>query len=204
METKDRILGAAFELFFRFGIKSVTMDDIAKHLSISKKTIYQFFRDKDEIVHTLMQQKIAEDIKEFTEIKNNTANVVEEVFHFLRLMQDIFGKINPNIFYDLQKYHPSSWQLFIEFKENFLLKMVESSLEKGKLDGLVRLDLNTKILARLRIEEIELGLNPRSFPSDKFRLIDVQLGLTEHFLYGVCTLKGHKLINRYKHIVEEE
>lgn len=204
MEPKDRIQQAAFELFFRYGIRSVTMDDIAKHLSMSKKTIYHFFRDKKEIVHKLMLDALAKDKKEFTELSRNAANVVEEVFLMMKKMHDIFSQINPNIFYDLRKYHPETWALFDHFRNDFVMRMVEEALERGKKDGLVRPDINSAILARLRGEQIEMGFNPALFPPDQFRILDVQLALTEHFLYGICTLKGHRLINKYRQIADEE
>ncbi len=180
------------------------MDDIAKELGMSKKTIYQFYQDKDEVVHTLMQEKLKEDERDFRCAADRSSNVVEEVFSHMKLMSTIFGKINPNIFYDLQRFHPKSWQLFLEFKENFICKMVETALENGKTQGLVRPDLNIKILARVRLQQLEMGFDPRIFPPDKFKLLDVQLSMIEHFLYGICTLKGHKLINKYKQVVEEE
>jgi TetR/AcrR family transcriptional regulator, cholesterol catabolism regulator len=204
METKDRIIQGAIELFFRFGIKSITMDDIAKHLSMSKKTIYQFFRDKDEIVHTMFALELEKDQREFQEIADKAGNVVEEVFMFMKKMHQIFGSINPSIFYDLQKYHPQTWALFRTFREECAEIMITKSLEKGKLDGLVRKDINIPLLSRLRMEELEMGLNVQIFPADKFKMLDVQLAIAEHFLYGICTLKGHKLINKYKHITEEE
>ncbi|CAN5287062.1 TetR/AcrR family transcriptional regulator [soil metagenome] len=204
MDNKERILAAAFELFFKYGIKSVTMDDIAKHLSMSKKTIYLTFRDKDEVVHTLLQNSLLKDECDFKDIAEKTENVVAEVFEMMKKMTEIFNTINPNIFYDLRKYHPKSWQLFNDFKSGFILSMVESSLEKGKQDGLVRPDVNSRIMGRLRGEEIEMGFNPLIFPPDKFKVLEVQIALVEHFLYGICTLKGHKLINKYKQIVEED
>ena len=75
METKDRIVKGAEELFFKYGIKSVTMDDIAKHLAVSKKTIYQFFEDKNELVETLMTLKLKEDECEFKQILNASENM---------------------------------------------------------------------------------------------------------------------------------
>jgi AcrR family transcriptional regulator len=204
MENKERILHAAFELFFRYGIKSVTMDDIAKHLSMSKKTIYQYFRDKDEVVHTLMERSLQKDQDDFQQISQNAPNVVEEVFVMMKKMNEIFSTINPNIFYDLRKYHPKTWELFHKFRNEFVVKMVEATLEKGKKDGYVRTDINSNLLAKLRGEEIELGFNPLIFPPDKFKILEVQISLVEHFLYGICTLKGHKLINKSKQIVEEE
>lgn len=204
MDPKERILKGAEELFFQYGIKSITMDDIAKHLTISKKTIYQYFSDKDEVVHTLMKASLDKDIHDFTCIHNECKNIIDEIFAIMKHMGEIFGKINPIIFYDLQKYHPKSWKLFLDFKSDFILKMVESAVIKGINDGHVRKDINPKILAILRMEEIEMGFNPAVFPHDKFKMLEVQLAMTEHFLYGICTLKGHKLINKYKQIVEEE
>jgi TetR/AcrR family transcriptional regulator, cholesterol catabolism regulator len=204
VDTRDRIIAGAFELFTRFGIKSVTMDDIAKHLSISKKTIYQFFKDKDEVVHTLLEKQLAIDCAEFEEVANNAPNVVEEVFGHMKKLHKMLTNANPNMFYDLRKHHPRSWDLVSKFRHDTVLAMVEKALEKGKTDGFVRADVNSKILARLRVEEIEMGFNPMVFPPDKYQMLDVQLAMVEHFLYGVCTLKGHKHINKIKEINEEE
>lgn len=204
METKDRILQGAEELFFKYGIKSVTMDDIAKHLAISKKTIYQFYGDKNELVEMLMTVKLKEDECEFKQIQEESENVIEEVFNMMKHMGIMFAKINPTIFYDLQKYHPNAWKKFKTFKHECMAKMVEESIERGIKEGLVRSDLNSKILARLRIEQVEMGLNSDIFPTDKFKIVDVQITMIDHFLHGICTLKGHKMINKYKQIIEEE
>jgi AcrR family transcriptional regulator len=204
METKDRILAGAEELFFKYGIKSITMDDIAKHLAISKKTIYQFFSDKNELVEILMAVKLKEDEHEFKQIQLDSENMVVEVFNMMKHMGVMFSKVNPNIFYDLQKYHPNAWKLFKNFKQDTMARMVESSIERGIKEGLVRPDLNARILSRLRIEEVEMGFNLEIFPADKFKIVDVQIAMIDHFLYGICTLKGHKLINKYKQVTEEE
>jgi AcrR family transcriptional regulator len=204
MEVKDRILNGAEELFFKYGIKSVTMDDIAKHLAVSKKTIYQFYTDKNEILETLMSQRMKANECEFRKIAKESANVVEEVFATMKHMSEMFSQMNPNLFYDMQKYHPNSWVLFKKFKEECIERIVEESLNRGIKQGLVRADINTKIIARLRMEEVEIGFSPQAFPPNKFKIIDVQLALLEHFLHGICTIKGHKLINKYKEIIEEE
>lgn len=204
METKDRVLQGAEELFFKYGIKSVTMDDIAKHLSISKKTIYQFYSDKNEIVDTLMKLKLEEDKEAIQKIHTESENVITEVFGLMKHMSQMFAKLNPNVFYDLQKYHPEAWKLFNAFKEDCMETMVENAIKKGAKDGLVRTDINSKIIARLRMEEIQLGFNANIFPPDKFKIVDVQLELLDLFLHGICTLKGHKLINKYKEVTEEE
>lgn len=204
METKDRILQGAEELFLKCGIKSVTMDDIARHLSISKKTIYQFFSDKNEIVDLLMRLKLADDKVALQKIHDEADNVITEVFGLMKHLSQVFSKMNPNLFYDLQKYHPRTWKQFNDFKEECFESMVENAIKEGMKDELVRADIDTRIIARLRMEEIQLGFNAQVFPPDKFKIVDVQLELLDHFLHGICTLKGHKLINKYKQVTEEE
>jgi len=201
---KKRILAAGQELFLRYGIRSISMDDIARHLSISKKTIYQSYRDKDELVHELMKEKLKEDEKEFESFEKGSANVIDEVFNIMKHMGKVIGQVNPSVFYDLQKYYPNTWKLFKEFKEEFILKMVENTLVRGVKQGLIRPEINVKVLSRMRMEQIEMGFNPAVFPPDKFQIIDVQLSMIDHFLYGICTLKGHKLINKHKQIIDEE
>lgn len=201
---EQKILAGVQELFFSYGIKSITMDEIAKHLGMSKKTIYLYYKDKDALIHALMQEHLKMDQENFTKIFLDSLNVVEEVFNIMKNMTERLSKINPLLIYELQKYHPSTWALMIDFKEKFVLKNVEKSLEKGKKDGLVRAEINVEILARLRMQEVEMAFNPAIFPPDKFNLLQVQLELTEHFLYGICTIKGHKLINKYKSLKEKQ
>lgn len=204
MKTKDRVLQGAQELFFKYGIKSITMDDIAKHLAISKKTIYKYYADKNDVVEDMTLQLMKKNEKEFQTIADESTNVVEEVFTMMKHMGNMFAQMNSNLFYDMQKYHPNCWKSFQDFKEECIERMVEDSVKRGIKQGLVRSDISTKIIARLRMEEVEMGFNPEAFPPNKFKIIDVQLALLDHFLHGICTLKGHKLINKYKELIEEE
>ncbi len=202
MDPKERILKGAEELFFRYGIRSVTMDDIARHLGISKKTIYQSFADKDEVVHTLIEFKLNEDKDKICKLSSSSSHIIEELFQLMNHLAATLDQINPNVFYDLQKYHPKSWDLFKTFKENCIQQAMEDALIKGISDGIVRPEINPRILAKLRVEEVEMGFNQTLFPTDKFKILDVQLALIDHFLHGICTLKGHKLIDKHKQLKE--
>ena len=204
MEMKDKILQTAQELFFKYGIRSISMDDIAKELSISKKTIYHLYKDKDQIVDTLIQEKFKKDAQHFEHIHKGAENVIEEMFSIMKHMGRVIGEANPAMFYDLQKYHSHAWQVFKDFREERMVKMIEEMLLRGIKQGYIRADINSKILARLRMAQVEMGFNPNLFPPAQFKIVDVQIAMLEHFLYGICTLKGHKLVNKYKQIIEEE
>ena len=204
MTSEQRILEGSMELFKRYGIKGVTMDDIAKHLGISKKTIYFSYEDKDALVTELITLQLDSHIKAFDEIEALSKNAIDEIIGMMKHMGAEFSGINPNMFYDMQKYHPQAWIKFRVFKEDYIYKCVIKNLEKGQEQGFYRLDLNQKILAKLRLEQIEMAFNPVVFPPDKFNLSQVQVEILDHYLHGICTIKGHKLINKYKQIHEED
>lgn len=204
METEIRILAGAEELFSRFGIKNVTMDEIARHLGMSKKTIYLHYIDKNKLVRAVVNQMIQAHDVQCKEFESKSENAIDEIFLIMNYMNAIFSQLNPNLFFDMQRYHPEAWKYFIKFKEDVILEQVVSNLEKGRKEELYRKDFSIKILARLRIEEIEMAMSPQYFPPNKYNLQEVQIQLLDHFLHGICTLKGHKLLNKYKQLHEDE
>lgn len=204
MEATERILDGARELFFSYGIRSVSMDDIARHLGMSKKTVYQHFKDKDEIVNTLLITSLESNEEQLKKLETNSKDAVQEIILIMKHISEMFSRINPNLFYDMQKYYPEAWKTFQAFKQRSMIKMVETNLQQGISQGYFRHDINVKILAKMRIEQVEIAMNPMIFPHDKFNIAEVQLSMIDHFLHGITTLKGHKLLNKYKNINEDE
>jgi hypothetical protein len=131
-------------------------------------------------------------------IQKSSTDPVEEILNMMTHLENFFNRVNPAVFYDLQKYHPQSWNSFKIFKEKCIIGFVEDNLKRGIQQELYRRELKTKVLARLRIEEVEMGLNAGVFPHDKFNLTEVQITLIDHFLHGIVTMKGFKLIEKYK------
>jgi AcrR family transcriptional regulator len=199
----ERIVQGGEELFLKAGIKSVTMDDIAKHLGMSKKTIYQFFKDKNELVVALVKKKLKDDEDMMCEIISKSGNVIEEMINMMKCSEDIFSRINPIVIHDLQKYHPDAWKQFQNFKAEVLVHTLEELLTKGIKQGYIRPDIDVKIIARMRVSQVEMGFNTDLFPVGEFSTWKVQYQFLEHFNYGICTLKGYKLLNQYKNIHDE-
>jgi AcrR family transcriptional regulator len=198
----DRIIQGGEELFLQAGIKSVTMDDIAKHLGMSKKTIYQFFSDKNELVKALIKKKLEDDECHMQMIIQSGSNVIEEMINMMKWSEEMFSKINPIVIHDLQKYHSEAWNEFQKFKSNVVVKTLEQLLTKGIEQGYIRPDLDVKVLAKMRVSQVEMGFNASIFPIAEFNPWKVQSQMLEHFNYGVCTLKGFQLINKYKNIAD--
>lgn len=196
-ETKDRIITGADELFMRLGIKSVTMDDIASHLAVSKKTIYQNFKDKDALVIAVSEVHMAQDHVEVEKLVKESENAIQELFFISQYIKTHVAKMNPSILFDLKKYHPKAWDLFQKHQVDCIASTVIKNIERGKKEGTYREGVNAEILAVLRMQSVEMAFNPVLYPVSKFDLMEVNMQLFEHFVYGMVTTKGAELYNKY-------
>ena len=198
MEIKDYIIDGADKLFCQFGFKSVTMDDIAKQLGVSKKTIYQNFKDKNELINILIADRIATQALQMNSCLIASENAVQELYFGMQNMDKFLATMNPMLFYDLQKYHQDAWRKFTAFKEVEIAKVVANNLERGKKEGFFREDLNTEIITKLRLDEIDVVFKENAnFDTNKYTVSDIMIEITRHFLFGICNKEGVKLIHKY-------
>jgi AcrR family transcriptional regulator len=199
-DVKDRIINGAMELIMRYGARSISMDDIARHLSVSKKTLYQHFADKDDLVLAVCRENMRCDVKIFTEIRESSSNAIEELSKISLIMKAQMEKINPALLFDLKKFHPKAWNAWLDFKNKFIRESVMRNLKQGVEEGHFRQDINPELMAIVRIELIELLFDQMLFPREKFKLAEVQMHLFDHFVYGLVTDKGRKLYEKYKQL----
>ena len=203
MDLKERIIKEAEGLFCQFGIKRITMDDISKHLGISKKTIYQHFKDKNELVMLLISEMLQRENCSMDSNQSQAENAVAEIFLVVTHLQELLSKMNPAIFYDMQKYHPEAWGVFRAFRYEYMRACLVKNMERGIAEGLFRKEINLEIISIMRMEQVDMIFNQVVYAPGKFNLSQVMTEITEHYLYGLCTLKGHQLIIKYKQITEE-
>lgn len=198
MDQKERILHKAHELFNRYGIRSVSMDDIATQVGMSKKTVYQYYTQKDELVDEVFHLIIDNNKRDCVEAKKSAENAVHEVFLAFDKVQEMFANMNPAVLFDMQKYHPLVFTKFLDFKNGFLYEMIKSNLELGVKQELYRSEIDIDVLTRYRIGSVMLAFDSDVFPSNRTQLLHIEQQLLEHFLYGLATTKGEKLIQKYK------
>lgn len=198
MEPKERIQAKADELFMRYGIRSVSMDDIAAQLAISKKTVYQFYADKDELVDAVVDNELKKGQKDCTQCRSISKDAVEEIFITMEQIAEQFRNMNPMVLFDLEKFHPAAFQKFLKHKNEFLLEVIRKNMERGIREELFRPEINVDVLSKFRLESMMIAFNMMVFPPRKYNLIEVTQEIIEHYLYGLATLKGHKLILKYK------
>jgi AcrR family transcriptional regulator len=197
-DTKDKILKGAEGLFMKYGVRSISMDDIARHLTVSKKTLYQHFADKEDIVTLVCQAHMQENKKEFDKITEDSANAIEELAKISICLKRNMEGINPSLLFDLQKYHPRAWKVWQDFKKISIYDSVKRNIEQGKEEGYYRPELDTEIISTMRMVLVETAFDDKAFPQDKFKIADVQVQLFDHFVHGLVTEKGKKLYQKYK------
>lgn len=198
MEPKERILVKAHELFNRYGIRSVSMDDIAAQVGMSKKTLYQYYVDKEELVSAVFTAIMEDNRCKCIGDQEQSDNAIHEVFLAFDWVQQMFSEMNPAILFDMKKYHPVTYSKFRAYQDTFLYGMIRANLERGIEEGLYREDIDVDILTRYRNHSIMLVFDPDVFPSNRTQLVHIEYQLLEHFLYGLATPKGDKLIEKYK------
>nr|WP_281349583.1 TetR/AcrR family transcriptional regulator [Fulvivirga aurantia] len=184
-------------MFHKYGIRSVSMDDIARHLTVSKKTIYQYFKDKDEIVTLTLRAHMEMEMKEYDEVFEVATNAVEELALVSKCMRKDFKDMNPSLLFDMQKYHPGAWKIWLDFKNEFIKDHVVSNLKRGIEEGYFRKDIDVEVMAIFRVEQVQLAFDDSVFPSDQFDFKKVQMQFFNHFVHGIVTEKGLELFEAY-------
>ena len=195
---QERILNKSRELMFQTGVKHVTMDDLATQLGISKKTIYQYYKDKDALVSSVVENELANHALICNQSMQAADNAVHEIFLLMTVIQEMFNRMNPLALFEIEKYYPLAFEKIKNHKDDFIFSMISNNLEKGIAEGLYRKDVDVTILSKYRLETSLIPFNIHVFHPSKFDMLKVNLQIIEHFVYGVATLEGHKLMDAYK------
>ena len=181
----------------RYGIRSVSMDDIALQLGMSKKTLYQYYSDKDELVDAVLNDEVSRGQKDCLRCFSESKDAVQEIFLTMEHIIEQFRNMNPMVLHDLQKFHFGAFQKFQKYKHEFLYEIIRKNIERGIRENLFRAEINVDVLSRFRLETMMMAFNMDIFPPRRYNMADVTREIIEHYLYGLSTLKGHKLILKY-------
>jgi AcrR family transcriptional regulator len=203
LEIKDKILKGTQDLFMRYGVRSISMDDIARHLSVSKKTLYQHFADKEDLVTAVSKAHLESERKIYESLRDGSINSIEHLAKIAVCMRKEMENLNPALLFDIQKFHPKAWSVWINFKKGVIQEIV-NNLNLGKREGYVREEVIPEIHAIVRTELVQLVFNEEIFPRNKFKLSELQTQIFDQFVYGIVTDKGRKLYQKYKNKSTEQ
>jgi AcrR family transcriptional regulator len=195
-QKKREIAERSAELFMKSGIKSVTMDDLARHLGMSKKTIYKYFKDKKELVRTIILGNIAEDKKLCLETEQTAENAIDQMILIAKFISVSFGSVHSSVFYDLQKYHKDAWDLMEAHKSVFVRKHIEKNIERGMQEGLYRSDIKNDIIAVAYIASMDTIFNGVSFSNNQYTVSDIFVEIIRFLIRGITNEKGIEYLKK--------
>jgi TetR/AcrR family transcriptional regulator, cholesterol catabolism regulator len=186
----QNIISKTRSLYFKYGIKSVSMDDVSRELGISKKTLYQHVTDKAELVMKVVEQEINEQIIRFQEIYQEDKNAIDELFEVNLRLNEIHEMYNHRMRFELKKYYPEVYNKIKQVRRKCMTEMVIQNIDKGKKQGLFRNEVNSPIIAMLQMARTEfLSQTDILSEGDAFDPITFN-EIFDYHMHGICSPKG--------------
>lgn len=178
------------DLYHKYGIKSMTMDDVSKELGISKKTLYQYVQNKDELVTKVCEVNQDEIDGYFEKIKSKNLNAIQSLMWVNKLILKLLKEHNHSIEYDLRKYHP---EVFFKLRVEGSKRMFESVLSniiQGKKEGLYRKNVDENIITKLYVSRIENLTGGDLITREDMMNPDFTFQIMEYHIRGIANEKG--------------
>jgi AcrR family transcriptional regulator len=184
------VLERVRELFYKYGVRSVSMDDICRDLGTSKKKVYQLFSSKNELVEKLLELE-RENFKIIFDTYNfEGVNAIDILLTVSKEVGERFRDVSPSMTFDLVKYYPDIYNKHVDDRIDFIFKKIQINLEKGINQGVYRDDLSVELVARLYIRRLLDLHNPEFFPADKFSFQTLFDVMFDNFIRGIANSKG--------------
>lgn len=177
-------------LFFRYGIKSLTMDDVAFELGISKKTLYQWVESKDDLVIKVLHHHINCKKSNCLNLASASSNAIEEMLVVLDTNSQALAQIKTNVINDLQKYHREGWEMIRNYHYDFVFQNIRENLLRGRKEGLYRDNFDIDIIAKLHLATAFNVFDELVFPDGTTSRVVLFKECMMHFLYGIVSPKG--------------
>lgn len=194
---EELIINNARDLFFSYGLKSVSMDDLARKSGTSKKTIYQLVADKNELVDKVVEALVRGHAEALEQCSAGARNAVEEVVLRGRVPFVTLASVSRNFFYELEKFFPAAWAKLEAHRHQVMIPAIIENLERGVQEGYYREGLDKELIAGIRLQQIITALNPREFAGQHISTQKLMNSLTEFYLHAITTTKGKQLLNKY-------
>lgn len=189
-EKELEILQQSAVLFMKYGLKSLSMDDLARELKVSKKTLYKHFNDKESMISLIMENFISEEKDSIDQICNKSKNAIDEVLLINELLNEQLKDLSSSIHFDMEKYYRKAWDIFNDYKFDFIFNCVVNNINRGIKEGLYRKNIHPEIIAKIYVMRIDYIIDGDLFPQSEFTFIDVNDEVVKYHLGGLVNDKG--------------
>jgi TetR/AcrR family transcriptional regulator, cholesterol catabolism regulator len=195
MSIAERIIKESMDLFTRQGVRAVTMDDIARYMGVSKRTIYENFKDKDQLIKSCILWHKDQQNHMKQKIFSTSSNVLESFYRLMYQFMIAMKSIHPSFITDIKKYHFQICEKLIIQYQSESIQEIETLIELGKTDLLFRRDVNTEITARILNLQLRALSDEQVFSPEKYSIAEVYSNVVVNFTRGIATEKGLRVID---------
>ena len=190
MDIKNDITERAEALFLKYGFRSVTMDDIARELGISKKTLYQHFTNKDDLVETVVKNHIEKEHIEIGRLISGAGNALDEMFRVAKMYIEQMEGISPSAVFDLQKYYGKLWEYILKEQDEFDISFIIRNIKRGRKEGYYRKNMEAEIVAKIFNKSTHMVVNEMANRNPKFSRKKLVKELHDYHVRSIATPKG--------------
>ena len=174
----------------------MTMDEVARQLGISKKTLYQYVDNKKDLVKKMMELHINCEQCSLEETLKKCDNAIDEIMAMTKEVSSQMKEMHPSILFDMRKYHPEAFQILVNHKDKFVRKSIHTNLENGVKEGFYRTNLNTEIVTELYLSMMLSIMNPENTPSKEINLHEVHGEMMRYHIRGIASSKGREYLKQ--------
>ncbi len=184
------LLNQVIRVFMRLGIKAVNMDDVARHLGVSKKTLYKYFKDKRDLVTRSLNQLIDETDRMMHGMKDVPGNAIDAELAMMRYVRKMLAEQHPSVLFDLQKYYATVWAEVTKRREAIVYTTAEENLRRGQEEGVYRRDFDPRIVARFMVAIADTSKNAQTTLALGKSLSEVYFESFQYHIRGIASPKG--------------
>ncbi|MEI6889077.1 MAG: TetR/AcrR family transcriptional regulator [Bacteroidales bacterium] len=188
--TLTDILERVRELFYKYGVRSVSIDDICRDIGFSKKKLYEYIKSKHELVEKLLEHERRNFEIIFFQYNFEGVNAIDILLTVSKELGENFRDISPSMTFDLKKYYPEIYHRHVEERIEFIFQKIQINLTKGIGQGIYRTDLSVELLSRLYIRRLMDLHNPEVFPADRYSFRTIFDVMIDNFIRGIATENG--------------
>ncbi|HCT95171.1 MAG: hypothetical protein A2X19_02320 [Bacteroidetes bacterium GWE2_39_28] len=197
MDIRDRIIEVSTDLFLQNGCKSITMDDVAKENGISKRTLYEQFSDKSQLLEECIEFMKVQMIDYSMSLEKESENVLDLLFKIHNSQSDLIINLKINFFQELRKYYYDLYKKTVENVMVYHMERINEYIEKGQREGYIIKNIDNKIVSKVVIEISHLLENSDVFPVKEYKRKELFKEVVIFYFRGIATEKGIKTIDEY-------
>ncbi len=197
MDHTKAILHTSESLFLRYGIRSVSMDDIARELGMSKKTLYQCVENKSDLIGRIVESRIDGEKQDMARIVDESENAVEEMVRIGNYVIEKLRQFSPTIIYDLQKYYSEVWKKMESLHLSHVYQLIRDNIERGKQEGAYRKGVDADIVAKLYVAKTSLVVDEELFPTGQYDKEVLFRQYISYHLHGLIAEGSLDMLGRY-------